>query len=452
MTAKTGPATRPSGGLGSNYWKLWTASASSNLADGVFQIALPLLAIRLTDSPVLIAGVAVVARLPWLVFVLFAGALADRLDRRRTMVAVSVLRTFIALFLGIAVFTGMDSLAMIYVAAFVLGIGETLFDTAAQSVMPSIVARDDLSKANGRLYAVELTMNQFVGPPIGGLLAGVAIGLAFAGSALAFAFAAVGLALLSGSFRPQGAKRDTGMLADIREGLAYLWGHRLLRTLAIMVGVMNLASMAAFSIFVLYAVEPGPLGLDEFGFGVLMTTLAIGSLAGSLVVERVERRLGRARLLTLAVITSAVTTALPGILVNAWAVGVSFALAGAAGVMWNVVTVSLRQRIVPDALLGRVNASYRLLAWGSQPIGALLGGLIAQVAGLQVVFLIAGVMIALLLVARSIVTDEAIAAAEAEGDAEAARLVAQAAQDGVVGSPGVAGSPGVLPAPPEPSR
>ena len=311
----------PPSGLGANYWKLWTASASSNLADGIFQIALPLLAIRLTDSPVLIAGVAVVARLPWLVFVLFAGALADRLDRRRTMVAVSVLRTAIALFLALAVFTGMDSLAMIYVAAFVLGIGETLFDTAAQSVMPSIVGRDDLSKANGRLYAVELTMNQFVGPPLGGLLAGVAIGLAFAGSALAFAFAAVGLALLAGSFRPQGAKRDTGMLADIREGLAYLWNHRLLRTLAIMVGVMNLASMAAFSIFVLYAVEPGPLGLDEFGFGVLMTTLAIGSLAGSLVVERVERRLGRARLLTLAVITSAVTTALPGILVNAWASG-----------------------------------------------------------------------------------------------------------------------------------
>jgi MFS family permease len=269
-------------------------------------------------------------------------------------------------------------------------------------------------------------MNQFVGPPLGGLLAGVAIGLAFAGSALAFAFAAAALAMLSGAFRPVGAKRDTGMIADIREGLSYLWNHRLLRTLAIMVGTMNLASAATFSIFVLYAVAPGPLGLDEFGFGVLMTSLAIGSLAASLVVERVERRLGRARILTLAVAFSALTIAVPGLTTNAWLVGASFAVAGAAGVMWNVVTVSLRQRIVPDALLGRLNASYRLLAWGSQPIGALLGGIVGQVLGLQAVFLIAGAVVALLLVLRSIITDEAITAAEAEGDAEAARIVAAA--------------------------
>src|SRR5829696_8505541 len=420
---------RKLGGLGANYWKLWTASASSNLADGIFWVAFPLLAVRLTDSPVLIAGVAVVGRLPWLVFVLVAGALADRLDRRRTMVGVSLLRTVIALVIGAAVVSGMDSLILLYVAAFVLGVGETLFDTAAQSVMPSIVERDDLSKANGRLYAVELTMNQFVGPPLGGLLAGLAIGLAFVSSAVAFALAAVALVLLTGSFRPAGAKRDTGVIADIREGLQYLMGHRLLRTLALMVGVMNLAGAAAFSIFVLYAVAPGPMGLDEFGFGVLMTTLAIGSLLASLVVERVERRVGRARLLTAAVLISAVTTAVPGVTTNAWLVGLSFALAGAGVVMWNVVTVSLRQRIVPDALLGRVNASYRLLAWGSQPIGALLGGLIGQFVGVQAVFIVAGGMTALLLFARAIVTDQAIAAAEAAGDAEAATLAASIAAE-----------------------
>ena len=415
------PAT-PSRGLGANYWKLWSASASSNLADGVFWIAFPLLAVRLTDSPVLIAGVAIAARLPWLIFVLLAGALADRLDRRRTMVGVSLLRMVIALVIALAVVTGTDTLPMLYVAAFVLGVGETLFDTAAQSVMPGIVARDDLSKANGRLYAVELLMNQFVGPPLGGLLAGIAIALAFAGSALAFAFAALALALLTGAFKPERAEGKTGILADIREGLRYLWRHRLLRTLAIMVGVMNLASAAAFSIFVLYAVAPGPLGLDEFGFGLLMTTAAIGSLLGSLVVERVEKRVGRARLLTAAVVISAVTVAVPGVTTSVWLVGASFAITGASGIMWNVVTVSLRQRIVPDALLGRVNASYRLLAWGSQPLGALLGGLIGQAIGLQAVFLLAGAVTALLLVARTIVTDTAIARAEAEGDAEAARL------------------------------
>ena len=435
MTTETtaAPASaNPAGtGLGANYWKLWASSAASNLADGVFWIAFPLLAIRLTDSPVLIAGVAVVGRLPWLVFVLVAGALADRLDRRRTMIGVSILRTLVSLGIALTFVTGTDSLWLLYVTAFVLGVGETLFDTAAQSVMPSIVRRDDLSKANGRLYAVELTMNQFVGPPLGGFLAGVAIAFAFAGSALAFAFAAIALSLLTGSFKPVRAETEgprPSVVADIKEGLRYLWNHRLLRTLAIMVGTMNLASSATFAVFVLYAVSPGPMGLDEFGFGVLMTGLAIGSLLGSLVVERVERFLGRARLLTLTVALNAITVAIPGLTTNPWIVGASLAAAGLGIVMWNVVTVSLRQRIVPDALLGRLNASYRLLAWGSQPIGAVLGGLIGEALGLQAVFLIAGFGSAALLFPLGLyVTDARIAAAEREGEEEREKLAAATA-------------------------
>jgi len=284
------------GGLPGDYWRLWASSATSNLADGVFWIAFPLLAVQLTDSPALIAGVAIAGRLPGLVFVLIAGALADRLDRRRTMVGVALLRMVVAVLLGIGVTTDTLALPALYLAAFVLGIGETLFDTAAQSIMPSIVRREQLSVANGRLYAVEMIANQFVGPPLGGFLAAIAIGLAFAGSALAFAFAAVALLLLRGSFKPTPARLAMGerrsMLGDIRDGLRYLFAHRLLRTLALMVGVMNLASSAAFAIFVLYAVAPGPMGLDEVGFGVLMTTMALGSLAGSLVVARAEARFG----------------------------------------------------------------------------------------------------------------------------------------------------------------
>lgn len=403
---------RLSGGLGPNYWRLWGASAASNLADGVFWIAFPLLAVRLTDSPALVAGVAVVGRLPWLVFVLVAGALADRLDRRRTMVGVAALRTAISLGIALAILTDVASLPLLYVAAFVLGVGETLFDTAAQSIMPSLVERDRLSQANGRLYAVELTMNQFVGPPLGGILAAAAIALAFAGSALAFAAAAASLALLSGSFRPPPKAAPTRVVDDIREGLRYLMGHRLLRTLAIMVGVMNLSSAGAFAVFVLYAVAPGPMGLDEVGFGLLTTAAAVGSLAGSMVVERVERRLGRARLLTLAVLVSGAGIAVPGLTASPWLVGAAFAVTGMAAVMWNVVTVSLRQRIVPDGLLGRVNASYRLLAWGSQPLGALLGGLVGELLGLRAVFLAAGVLTVLLVLARRVVTDAAIDAAE----------------------------------------
>lgn len=425
-------AGRASGQLGTNYWRLWSSSAASNLADGVFWIAFPLLAIQLTDSPILVAGVSVVARLPWLVFVLFAGALADRVDRRRTMVSVSALRAAIAAGLALGVAAGVVDLVILYVTAFALGVGETLFDTAAQSIMPSVVERDRLSRANGRLYAVELAMNQFVGPPLGGLLAGISIALAFAGSALAFAVAGLALTLLVGSFRPVAVGPKADVVTDIREGLRYLLGHRLLRTLAVMVGVMNLASSAAFAILVLYAVAPGPMGLDAVGFGILSTAMAVGSLGGSLLVERAERRLGRARLLLVAVVASAVTISVPGLTANPWVVGAAFAAAGVAVVMWNVVTVSLRQRIVPDRLLGRVNASYRLLAWGSQPIGALLGGLAAEVLGLQAVFLLAGAVTATLVLAGLTVTDAAIAAAER--DADAGRLAAAA--------PGGAAMPG----------
>ena len=406
-------ATRLGSDLGGNYWKLWSASAVSNLADGVFWIAFPLLAIRLTDSPVLVAGIVVVGRLPWLVFVLFAGALADRLDRRRTMVRVALLRAVVAGGLAAGIAANLVELPILYVAAFVLGVGETLFDTAAQSIMPSIVDRDRLSRANGRLYAVELMMNQFVGPPLGGFLAVVAIGLVFAGSSAAFVVGAITLASLRGSFRPVAAARDASVLTDIREGLRYLFGHRLLRTFAIMVGVMNLASSATFAVFVLYAVSPGPMGLNEAGFGVLMTTLAVGSLVGSVVVERVERRLGRARLLFVAVIMSGLTLVTPGVTANPYVVGAAFALSGLGVVMWNVVTVSLRQRIVPDRLLGRLNASYRLLAWGGQPVGALLGGAVGELFGLPAVFIISGLGTTLLLVAFRSVTDRAIEAAEA---------------------------------------
>ena len=434
----TPPAqSQASGGLGPNYWKLWISSAASNLGDGIFWIAFPLFAIQLTDSPVLVAGVTVVGRLPWLFFVLIAGALADRFDRRRTMASVAVLRTLVAIALAVGILAGVVNLPILYLTAFVLGMGETLFDTAAQSIMPSIVERDQLSKANGRLYAAELTMNQFVGPPLGGILAGLALALAFVGSALAFAVAAVGLSLLAGSFRPAAPSQPAGIVADIREGLGYLRGHVVLRTLALMVGVGNLAGSAVFAIFVLYAVTPGPMGLTEAGFGILMTTMGIGSVVGSLLVERVERRLGRSRLLALAVVVMAATMAVPGLTANPWVVGAAFAISGMAVVMWNVVTVSLRQRIVPDRLLGRLNASYRLLAWGSQPLGALLGGIAGEALGLRAVFIIAGVGTGFLVIATRILTEEAIAAAEQEGRAEQDALASLNAEAGA-GEPSTA--------------
>jgi MFS family permease len=399
-------------GLPRNYWRLWGSSAASNLADGIFFIVLPLLALRLTDSPLLIAGLAIAGRLPWLLFVLIAGALADRFDRRRTMRNVQLFRVAaLAVLAGLALVDGL-SLPILYVAALVLGIGETLFDTAAQSILPSIVEKDSLATANGRLYGVELVMNQFVGPPLGGLLIVVSIPLALGSSLVGYALAALGLTMLVGSFKPKREGPPTRLTTDIAEGMRYLWQNHVLRTLAVMVGVMNLAFTATGAIFVLYAVSPGPMGLSEAQFGLFATTFAAGSVVGSFTAGYLERRVGRVRLLFVSVFAAAVAIAVPGFTANPLLVGAAFVATGLFVVVWNVITVSLRQRIIPDALLGRVNSGYRLFAWGTQPLGALMGGLLAEALGLSAVFLIGGAVVLTLLLARFVITDEALAAAE----------------------------------------
>ena len=217
--------------LGPTYRKLFTASALSNLADGIFQVALPLLALRITRSPGAVAGVALAARLPWLLFALQAGALADRLDRLRTMVRVDVARVVLIGGLAVVVALEHESLLLLYVVAFALGIGETLFDTAAQSIIPMVVDRKELDRANGRLYGMEMVMNQFVGPPLGGVLAGAAIALAFTGSALAYVLAFVALAADQGLVPAvREGEVPARLRTDIAEGVRYLLGHRLLRT------------------------------------------------------------------------------------------------------------------------------------------------------------------------------------------------------------------------------
>jgi MFS family permease len=368
MTTEATASVRPS--LGRNYQKLWASSAAANLADGIFLVALPLMAVSLTTSPALVAGVSIAGRLPWLIFVLVAGALADRLDRRVTMRNVQVVRVAVLAGLALLAVAGHLSFPVLYVAAFVLGVGETLFDTAAQSIMPNIVAPEQLGRANGRLYAVEWVMNLFVGPPVGGLLVAVSVPLALAGSAAAYALAAIGLAVMVGSFRAQRAGPRASMVATTAEGLRYLLRQRVLRTLAIMVAISNLASSAILAVLVLYAVAPGPMALDEVGFGVLMTGFAVGAIAGSFLEPSFERRLGRSNVLFLSVLVMGLAPFVPVLTAQAGPVFASLVVSGAAVMLWNIITVSLRQRITPDHLLGRVNAAYRLFAWGTMPLGA----------------------------------------------------------------------------------
>lgn len=398
--------------LGSSFNRLLTASALSNLADGVFQIALPLLAVTLTNRPALVAGVAVAQRLPWLFMALPAGALADRLDRRRTMVRVDVLRVVVMGGIALAVALDVASMPVLYVAALVLGVGETLFDTAAQSILPSLVPREHLSRANGNLAAVELTMNQFVGPPLGGLLAAAAMTAAFGFSSGAYLLAALALVSISGSFRPERVGPPTKMRAEIAEGLRFVWGNPVLRTLGLVLGVMNLASMAHFSVFVLYAVDPGPMGLSTSGYGLLFGVTTVGGLAGSWLAPRIEQRFRRSRVLLMTLIVMGVVLAVPAFTASVVLNAIAFIAAAGAGVTWNVITVSLRQRITPDRLMGRMNSAYRMLGWGTMPIGAALGGAVAEIWGLRPTFAVAALLHVPLLLGFLVITEARIDAAD----------------------------------------
>ena len=400
--------------LGRNFNRAMVASGFANLADGVLWVALPLLAVRLTRSPLLIAGITVAARLPWLLAPV-AGAFADRLDRRQSMVRVNLVRFVLLGGLALAVAGDIATLPMLYVVAVLLGIGETLFDTSAQSLLPAVVERDDLTRANSRLFAVELVANTFIGPPLGGLLAAASLALALGLPAAAYLAGAGFLALMAGSFRAAGAAPAgaTRLRDEIAEGTRFVWRHPVLRPLAIMLGLQNMAFSAAFSVFVLFAVAPGPMGLSDAGYGVLTATLGIGSLIGSWQAVRVERRLGRVRTLVLSILLNGLTLLVPVVTALPVPIGASMLASGAGIVLWNVITVSLRQRITPDRLLGRMNASYRLVGWGSMPLGAALGGVLAEALGLRGAFLVAALVTFAVLIGFRYVTEETIARAEA---------------------------------------
>jgi len=395
---------------------LWASSGLSNLGDGMFKVVLPMVAIGFTRAPVLIAGLTFAVTLPWLLFALPAGALADRLDRRRAMVGADLVRAGLLSVLVLGTVFGIETIWMLYLVAVCIGVAETLYDTSAQSILPQVVAREQLPRANGRLYAAELTANEFVGPPLAGFVVAAGAAVAFATPAVLWTAAVAALLLMRGSFRVERTRRTT-MRADIAEGLRFLWRHRLLRTLAVMVGVSNFTNSAVMAILVLYAVGPdSAMGLSTQAFGVLLTAFAAGSLAASFIAERIQRTLGRARALSLTIVTRALPFAVLAVTANPYLIAALFVLSGATNIVWNVITVSLRQQITPDRLLGRVNSGYRLLAWGSMPLGAATGGLLAQLLGLRAVFTVMAVLTLALLAGMTIVTNDRMDAAERAAD------------------------------------
>ncbi|GAA3441303.1 MFS transporter [Planomonospora venezuelensis] len=411
---------------------LWTSAGLSNTADGIVLTGVPLIAVTLTRSPLLVSLVAMATTLPWLLFSLHAGALTDRRDRRRMMVAAAWARTGALAVLALAAWQGMLNLPVLLAGVLLLGAGEVFADSAAQAAVPMAVPRDRLTDANGKLVAAQTVGNNFLGGPLAGVLIGLggtaAFGAAATLGAPALLYAAAGLALLGmrGRFRVQ--TPSTGPLrADIAEGLRYLWNHRVLRSLAGFSGVFNFANDAYFAVFVLWVVgAESRVGLTPAGYGLLSAALALGAIAGSLAAERLARRAGQARTMIAVNVVNGLLLLVPVLAptvpaIGVTAIGVTAVLLGVTNAVSNVLLVSLRQRLIPEQLMGRVHATVRLIGMGARPLGAAAGGILATAAGLPAVFCAAAALcvLTILLVSRT-VTTRSVAAAEAEAETAAA--------------------------------
>lgn len=425
-------------GDGADFPRLLTTVSAANLADGLYLAAGPLLAARLTDDPLLVAGVVVVQRTSVVVTVLGAGVLADRLDRRRLLMLGNLVRAAVFAPLAGAVLLGVDGwagLGLLYAGAVVLGLAESLVDTAAVALVPDVVDRDRLDAANGRVEAAASAGNELVGPPVGGLLFAVAAWAPFVGAAAAFAVAGATAHRLTE--RPVPAPPAAGATRrawrELREGWAWFWGHSLLRTAAVAGFAANLLATGALSVLVLLVTRR--LGYGEGWYGVVLLGLAVGSLAAGWTVGWISARTGPGPVILaghVGVAGGFALIATTGSIVGVAAGLVTVSFAATAS---NVILHSVRQTVVPRSLLGRITASYRVVALLGMPTGAVLAGLAAR-ADLRAPYLAAAVGF----VALAVVLGRALRT----GRIEAARAAAAPVGAGGAARPGgPAGGPAI---------
>jgi MFS family permease len=401
-------------GLGRRFAHLLGATGSSNLADGVLQVGVPLLALTLTTSPLHLSVVAAAAGLPWLLLSLHVGVLVDRHDRTRLLGLATAARVLVLVAATVTAATGALSLPVLVGLVLAFGVAEVVADSAAGALVPSVVPTDRLHAANSRLMGVQQVANAFLGGPLAGLLVALGAGWLFGVPA---ALCAVTLLLVvrglwgrverpprpepaatadaatsaDGTVRPDATGRALGRRsvgAEIGEGLRFLLGHRVVRPLLLGATVLNFASAGYFAVFPLYVVGPGsPVGLRAELYGVLTAALAVGAVAGAVVSGWLGRRVRETSVVRACWGAQATLLVVPVVVPHVAALLAVAALLGFTNMVGNVVTSSMRQRMVPRHLLGRVGGAGRLLGYGSIPLGALLGGVVGETFGLPAVLL-----------------------------------------------------------------
>jgi MFS family permease len=372
------------------FWRLWTASSLSNLGDGLYQFALPLLAVDITRSPSLVSGVTLMLTLAWPIFGLHAGSIVDRFDRRNVLLWVSVLRVLTLGLLTVAIASGGLQLPMLYLAALVLGFGETLADTALTALVPATVGADRLDWANGRITAGQTVTNSFLGPPLAGGLLAIGGGLVTGVATTLYGLAAVSLGTLSGTRRARPDATQARPPWGVTDGFRFLWRNRTIRRLTLFTAAMNVWWATFYALFVLFAVAPGPLGLQPAVFGTLIVAMSVGGIAGSLWASPISRRIGLKNALLIDLVGTALLLGIPALTTNPWLVATANIAAGFGTGIWVVLLSSIRQRLTPGALLGRVYSASRLISWGVLPVAAAVSGIAAELVGIRTVFAVGG--------------------------------------------------------------
>lgn len=412
-------------GSGRNEFLLVTFTGATNVADAVTKVALPLLALHRSHSPLMVSAVAATLSLPWLVTALHVGVFVDRLNRRSLMLGAEAGRFTAVGVLLLAHLAGLLTLPLIFAAAAVLGVAEVVALVSAGSIVPAAVPRRRWEKANTRITAMEYLCNGFVGAPVGGLLVAAGFAAALGTTAAVYALGAGLLAMLVGEFRPAPRAGHRPVHAEIRDGLTFLWNFKLLRTMALLITVLAGCWAAWLALIPVYAVG-GPLALDAGQYGFLLTCLGAGGIAGTALVGPVNRLLGRRWSMFLDIIGSFALAAAPAVLParpgSAWGIGAAAFVAGAGGTMWTVNARLLTQSFVPPDMLGRYIAASRLVSWGMTPVAALAAGVLAQTVGFRVAFGIFAVLcLAMAYPFLRVVTAEAVAGVDVGPAAEPAR-------------------------------
>ncbi len=363
--------------LGRDFRWLWASSTVSNAGDGLLIAAGPLLVTTLTDSPFAVAMATVVSFLPWIVLGIPGGAIIDRVDRRRLSVAVNLVRAVVLVVLAAAIATGTAGLPVVLVSFFVLGTAEMLADNTASALLANAVPKEHLGVANSRLTGTRVLTNDLAGPPIGALLFAVGMALPFGVDAVCALAAAVLVGRIAATpARDPATVERRHLRHEIADGVRWLWHHPPVRALALTIFLFNVTFWAPYSLYVLYVTQH--LGLDEVGYGLLITAGAFGGLAGSIAYPTLERRFALATLMRVGLLLETMTHLILAVSTSPIVVGATMTLFGVHAIVWGTTSTTVRQRAVPSAYMGRVTSVYMLLNVGGGVIGSIIGGVIAQ--------------------------------------------------------------------------